>query len=247
MLNAKIDGINIKEFIISLSAFITEATLNINETGISSRAIDQSGVALAETFLAANAFTEYKASNCKVGLPLSSLKEMTELIDDDDEVSIFLNKETQTLDVSIGGMAYNITLIDISSIKKPIQVALPDNPAKVVVRGVHLKRAFKASNKLSEFIYMSVSRKRFTVKATGTLSKVTLDLDKEKLISLESNGNRIKMLFSLNYIADIASTLRNKSDITLELSEGYPLKLSTLIANGMGRAVFYIAPRVEHE
>jgi len=249
MLNAIINGKNIKEFINSLSAFITEAIIDINETGISSKAIDQSGVALVEAYLSASAFVPktYTATMSKIGVPLSRIRKVMDLVDDDDIVLINLNKKTQTLDIATGGMTHNITLIDINSIKKPVQVAIPKNPTIVTLRGVHLKRAFKAAGDISEYTYIIVKKNHFIIKATGTLSKVTSNLHGHKLIDIKSNSPKIKILFSLIYLTSVASILSDKSNVILEIAEGCPLKINTTIANGTGGITYYIAPRVENE
>jgi len=246
MLNATISGKRFKEFFKALSAFISEATLNINETGISSSAIDQSGVALVEIILVSDAFESYKATDGKVGISLVSIVEILELIDDEEKVSINLNITNQTFDISISGMLYEISLIDISTIKTPVKVSESETPSVVVLRGIHLKRGIKASEKVSDYVYINVNTKGLKIKAMGILSKIKLSLKREDLIKYNVIEDT-SLLLASQYLVAITKVIKNNMNVKLEIANQLPIKISFDIADRLGAVTYYLAPRVENE
>ncbi len=246
MFKAAINAEVFKDAIEAVSTLVDEAKFRINREGMTARAVDPANVAMVSFELGAKAFEAYEASEGEIGIDLVPFMDILGMAAKDDRLELNLNEETRKLEIRTGELAYTLSLLDPSSIRKEPKVPSLELPAKIALNGTELRRAVKAAEKVSDHMALGVSDKTFYVEAEGDLDKVRLEVPESKLISLKSSGN-VRSLFSLDYLNDIVKSLGKAEQVTIDLGTDYPVKFTFSIAGGNGTVVYLLAPRIESE
>ncbi|HUL61644.1 MAG TPA: DNA polymerase sliding clamp [Methanocella sp.] len=246
MFKAAINAEVFKDAIEAVSTLVDEAKFRINRDGMTARAVDPANVAMVSFELGAKAFESYEASEGEIGIDLVRFMDILGMAAKDDRLELNLNEETRKLEIRTGELAYTLSLLDPSSIRKEPKVPSLELPAKIALNGAELRRAVKAAEKVSDHMALGVQDKVFYVEAEGDLDKVRLEIPESKLISLKSSGN-VRSLFSLDYLNDIVKSLGKAEQVSIDLGTDYPVKFTFSIAAGNGTVVYLLAPRIESE
>lgn len=191
MFKAVINAEVFKDAIEAVSTLVDEAKFRITKDGISARAVDPANVAMVAFDLSVKAFESYEATDGEIGIDLDRLNDILGMTTKEDKIELNLNEETRKLEIRTDGLAYTLSLLDPSSIRKEPKVPNLELPAKVELNGAELKRAVKAAEKVSDHMALGVKDKTFYVEAEGDLDKVRLDIPESSLISIQSTGNEI--------------------------------------------------------
>ncbi|MCD1293727.1 DNA polymerase sliding clamp [Methanocella sp. CWC-04] len=246
MFKAIINADVFKDAIEAVSTLVDEAKFRINADGISARAVDPANVAMVAFDLNAKAFESYEATEGEIGVDLARLMDILGMASKDDRIELSLNEETRKLEIRTGGLAYTLSLLDPSSIRKEPKVPNLELPAKIVLNGADMKRAVKAAEKVSDHMALGVAGKTFYVEAEGDLDKVRLDIPESNLISIQASSD-VRSLFSLDYLNDLAKSLGKAESVSIDLGSDYPVKFNFNIAGGNGSVTYLLAPRIESD
>jgi len=112
---------------------------------------------------------------------------------------------------------------------------------------VELWQAIRAAEAISDHITLIADKDGFQMIAEGDTDVVELKLSKEQLYSLKCE-ERVRSMFPLDYLSDMIKVARGKSDeITINLGNDYPVRLSFEMAGGYIKIVYLLAPRIESE
>lgn len=246
MFKAVINAEVFKDAIEAVSTLVDEAKFRLTKDSMSARAVDPANVAMVAFDMNAKAFDTFEATEGEIGIDLVRFMDILGMASRDDKLELNLNEETRKLEIRTSGLAYTLSLLDPSSIRKEPKVPNLELPAKIVLNGTELKRAVKAAEKVSDHMALGVQDKTFYVEAEGDLDKVRLEIPESSLISLKSTGN-VRSLFSLDYLNDIVKSLGKAEQVSIDLGSDYPVKLTFGIAGGNGTVVYLLAPRIESE
>ncbi len=245
MFKAVIGAEKLKDSIESISTLVDEAKFKITPEGISVRAVDPANVAMVSFDLAKDAFDSFEATDGELGIDLTKLNGVMETADKSENIELELDETAHKLVVRMRGLAYTMSLLDPSSIRKEPKVPTLDLPARIVIRGEDIKRAIKAAEKVSDYMSMGVKGEVFFMEAEGDTDRVRVELAKDQLIDMQAA--EAKSLFSLDYLSDMSKILGKANEVTIDLGKDYPLKLKVKIAEGHGEVSYMLAPRVESE
>jgi proliferating cell nuclear antigen len=246
MFKAAINAEVFKDAIEAVSTLVDEAKFRIGKDGITARAVDPANVAMVAFDLNAKAFDPYEATEGEIGIDLTRFMDILGMASRDERLELSLNEETRKLEIRTGGLAYTLSLLDPSSIRKEPKVPNLELPAKIVLNGAELRRAVKAAEKVSDHMALGVAGKTFYVEAEGDLDKVRLEIPESSLVSLKSTSN-VRSLFSLDYLNDIVKTMGKAEQVSIDLGTDYPVKFTFTIAGGNGTVMYLLAPRIESE
>jgi proliferating cell nuclear antigen len=246
MFKAVINAEVFKDAIEAVSTLVDEAKFKLTKDGISVRAVDPANVAMVAFDLNAKAFETFEATDSEIGVDLVRLMDILGMASKDDKIELNLNEETRKLEIRTGGLAYTLSLLDPTSIRKEPKVPNLELPAKIVLNGTELKRAVKAAEKVSDHMALGVKDKTFFVEAEGDLDKVRLEIPQSSLISLQATGD-VRSLFSLDYLNDLSKSLGKAERVSIDLGTDYPVKFTFNIAGGNGTVTYLLAPRIESE
>ncbi|MDL5502149.1 MAG: DNA polymerase sliding clamp, partial [Candidatus Methanoperedens sp.] len=129
----------------------------------------------------------------ELGIDLTKLIGVMEMAEKSDNIELELDEASHKLIVRMRGLAYTMSLLDPSSIRKEPKVPSLDLQAHIVIRGEDIKRAVKAAEKVSDYMSMGVKGDVFFMEAEGYTDKVHVELGKNQLIDLQ--GTDAKSLF----------------------------------------------------
>lgn len=245
MFKALIGAEKLKDSIESISTLVDEARFRITPEGLSVKAVDPANVAMVSFELSKDAFDSFEATEGELGIDLTKLTGVMEMADKSDIIELELDEASHKLIVRMRGLAYTMSLLDPSSIRKEPKVPNLDLPAHIVIRGEDIKRAVKAAEKVSDYMSMGVRGDIFFMEAEGDTDKVLVELGKEQLIDLQATD--AKSLFSLDYLSDMSKILGKSNEVSIDLGKDFPLKIRIKIAEGHGEVSYMLAPRVESE
>ncbi|MDO8841535.1 MAG: DNA polymerase sliding clamp [Methanocalculus sp.] len=245
MLKATIDADIFRESIDVISALVGECRLHINESGISTRAVDTSNVAMVSLELDADAFQSYSATEMEIGLDIAKMKNILGMVGKSDPIDLELDPEGRKLQISFRSYRYSISLLDTKTIRKDPNPPSLNLPAVVKITGDALNNAIKAAAVVSDKIALKVDPERsiFIMIAEGDTDNIKLELGKDDLEFVESAEAR--SLFSLDYLKDMGKVIGRADTVEIRLGIDHPVQFIFTIAQEKGRVTYLLAPRIE--
>ncbi len=260
MFEAKIDASVLRECIETITAIVDEGKLKIAEEGLKLRAVDPANVAMISFELQSDVFDEFRfaTKEAKSGTEdTTESKAETEMgidfvkllgilgIGGREEVELELDEHAQKLFTRMGSLAYTISLLDPSSLRKEPKVPELEFPVQVIIETEEFRRTIRAAEKIGDHIVLGVDGEVFYMEAEGEMDKLRLGLRKEQLIHL--TPGTLHSLYSLDYISAMSKGMSHAETITLNLGKDYPLQIEFEVADGKGKVSYLLAPRIESE
>jgi len=245
MLQATIDADIFREAIDAISALVPECRLHTADNGISTRAVDTANVAMISLELKKEAFDSYKATKSQVGIDISKMKNIFNMMGKGDLISLELPENAQKMQLSVHGYQYSITLLDTNTIRKDPNPPTISLPGKLTISGDDLNNAIKAAAVISDKIAIGINPKdeTFYMIADGDTDNIRREFGKDELKSLTPNEAR--SLFSLDYLKDMGKVMSRAAEVEIFLGLDHPVRFSFDIANGNGHVEYLLAPRIE--
>ena len=263
MFEAKIDANVLRECIEAITAIVDEGRLRIAEDGFKLRAVDPANVAMISFELQSDAFDDFRfaakeaESGAETEAETTESKAETEIgidfvkllgilgIGGREEVELELDEHAQKLFTRMGSLAYTISLLDPSSLRKEPKVPELEFPVQVIIETEEFRRTIRAAEKIGDHIMLGVDGEVFYMEAEGEMDKLRLGLRKEQLIHL--TPGTLHSLYSLDYISAMSKGMSHAENITLNLGKDYPLQMEFEVAEGKGKVSYLLAPRIESE
>jgi len=245
MLKATIDADIFREAIDAISALVPECRLHTADNGISTRAVDTANVAMISLELKKEAFDSYKATKSQVGVDISKMKNIFNMMGKGDLISLELPENAQKMQLSVHGYQDSITLLDTNTIRKDPNPPTINLPGKLTISGDNLNNAIKAAAVISDKIAIGINPKdeTFYMIAEGDTDNIRREFGKDELKSLTPNEAR--SLFSLDYLKDMGKVMSKAAEVEIFLGLDHPVRFSFDIANGNGHVEYLLAPRIE--
>jgi proliferating cell nuclear antigen len=250
MFRARIKAETLKEVIDVISTLVDEAKFKITKEGINIKAVDPAHVAMVDLSLSTKAFEEYKVTDVELGIDIDKFKDVLKLADTPSDIlTLEYNKDKNKVVVDIGNIKRIMSLVDTSTMVDTKVPAL-NLPVKVVVKASAISKGIRASEKISDHIALVVSPDRLELTAKGNSEEsaiLTLTKDmKDDVEELECKQNT-KSLFSIDYFMKMIKSVGASDKVTMNIGADYPVKLEFNIADGNGRVMYLLAPRIESE
>jgi len=243
MFRARVDASILRECVDAVLAVVDEARLKIDKEGWKVRAVDPANVALVDLELRKEAFYEYeeyeKEEEKVVGVPFEKLRDVLRFAAGD--VSLSINEKMM---LQSSAYAYTLTLLDPSSLRAEPKMPELNFSTKVVVDANDFKKVLKAAEKITEQVAIGVQNESFFVEAESEMETMRYSLHKDELIHL--SGSDCRSLFSLEYLTAMAKGFASDT-LTLHISTDHPLKMEFDFADGNGKVIYMLAPRIEAE
>ncbi|MCQ1537607.1 DNA polymerase sliding clamp [Methanocalculus taiwanensis] len=245
MLKATIDADTFRELIDAISALVGECRLHVSESGIATRAVDTSNVAMISLELDAAAFQTYSATQTEIGLDIAKMKNILGMVGKNDPIDLELDAEGRKLSVSFKSYRYSISLLDTKTIRKDPNPPTLNLPAVVKVTGEVLNNAIKAASVVSDKIAFKIdpTKPAFTMIAEGDTDNIKLELGKDEIEFVQVAEAR--SLFSLDYLKDMGKVIGRSNLIEIQLGIDHPVQFLFTIAQDSGRVTYLLAPRIE--
>jgi proliferating cell nuclear antigen len=245
MFNAKVKSDILKGIIDVVSPLVNEAKFNINQKGISLRAVDPAHVAMVDLEIKSDAFEEFKAKEIELGIDMDKFASIMRLSSSGDIVSLEYDEDTNRLIIKIGNLVRKMGLIDTAGMPDPKMPNL-NLPAKIVLSASELTQGVRASETVSDHLSLTANKDNFELFAEGDTDTVNLNLPKDLLKELNASS-KCKSLFSIDYFSNMIKPVKSEDLITIMLGNDNPIKVEFNIANNKGHVTYLLAPRIESE
>jgi proliferating cell nuclear antigen len=245
MFNAIATKSELESFTDPISQLVEECKVNLNENGLHVRAVDPANVAMVESNAQAGGFESYEADGGLIGLNVNRFEDVIGMANSGDLVYLELDEETRKLTIQIEGMEFTLALIDPDTIRAEPDIPDLDLTSEIVLEGRHISRGIKAADMVSDHITLAVDEKEelFEIEAEGDTDDVHIGLDRDDLIDLQVGPAR--SLFSLDYLQDMNKAIDAGDEVTVELGEELPTKLSFTTEEGNVDVQYMLSPRIK--
>ncbi len=260
MFRGRIDAVLLRECVDAVLAVVDEARLKIYEDAWRIRAVDPANVALVDLELRSEAFEEYTFSPTttqgseseeradegvfeEIGVDFGKFNDVLRSGWRKGTVSIILDDKDK-LSVQLDALSYTMSLLDVSSLRKEPKLPELDFSTRVVLDADDFKRTIKAAEKIGEHIAMGVEGDEFYMESESEMEKMRFSLRGDELLAL--SGGDARSLFSLEYLTAMSKGISSET-LTIFLGTDYPLKMEFEIAEGFGKVIYLLAPRIEAE
>ncbi len=245
MLRATIDADVFKEAVDAIAALVSECRLHVSPEGMRTRAVDTANVAMVSLELTPAAFETFEAAERPLGIDVTKLKNILGTIKGDDRLLLTVPADSQVLNLAFQSYRYSLTMLDPNTIRKDPNAPALELPGQVVLDGTTLANAIKAAGVVSDKIALGIDPEArvFYMEAEGDTENIRLELGSADLLSLTET--KARSLFSIDYLKDMSKTMGRSERVEIGIGVDHPVRFSFEIANGAGRVVYLLAPRIE--
>lgn len=245
MFHAKVRSETLKGIVDIVSTLVDEAKFNINTEGFSLKAVDPAHVAMVDLGVEKGAFEEYVADDTELGIDLDKIKEVLRLARAGDIIDMEQDEDRNRLVINVGNVSRRMNLVDTTGMSDP-KVPNLNLPTKLSVSAEELQKGIRAAESVSDHIALNASSEGFELFSEGDTDTVSLKLDKDLLVSLESE-EKVRSLFPLDYFSNMIRAISPGTVVEISLGNDYPVKMEFDIADGKGRVSYLLAPRIESD
>lgn len=237
-----------KSLVTAISTLVDEVSFKTDKDGIKLREMDPSHVVMVDFECPKSIFDEYMCDeNTKLSINLGEMLKFLRRVGNDETISLDYDQKSTKLNIVLKSK-YTRTFSMATLEPTGTEVPPPKLSFNSMVRITTscLKDSIDDAATVSDQILFETTEDKLSMKATGDLGSVSIDVDKgsEELLSLEVKKPS-KATFSLNYLTEMVKAASNLSDIALiEFSTDVPLRLSFELPQ-QGKLQYYLAPRIE--
>ena len=245
MFHAKVRSETLKGIVEIISTLVDEAKFNVNSDGFSLKAVDPAHVAMVDMEVDKVAFEEFVADDAELGIDLDKIKDVLRLARSGDIIDIEQDEDRNRLIINVGNVSRRMNLVDTTGMSDP-KVPNLDLPTKISVVVDELQKGIRAAESVSDHIALNANLDGFEMFSEGDTDTVSLKLDKESLVSLESE-EEVRSLFPLDYFSNMIRAISSGTVVEISLGNDYPVKMKFDVADGNGRVNYLLAPRIESD
>jgi proliferating cell nuclear antigen len=244
-----------KQIVDALATLLTEAHLQVSESGMILRQLDSSKAAMVDLNLPSAVFQEYACKGEKdhpvpldICLGLDELTRVSKRMGGDERLEFNLDGTDNQLEIKMIGQAERQFKLKL--------LTPPDNPTnkpsmafevKAEMYADAFKQAIKDIGVVSSHVKISADKNVLTFSGEGDTGEARVILSTEgedpALFQLEVGTGQSTAMYALNYLAEISKAIPSDS-VILQLTGNKPMMLEFAIAEA-GHISFILAPRVE--
>ncbi len=243
MLEISVKQETLREVVELLSSVVSEAKITITSDGIKAKVVDPSHVMMLTLDLNKAALEAFQApiGEENIGLDVEKLKAVLRLSKPGSILR--LSEQKSRIAITFGNFNRQMAVIDPTGLPDT-KVPSVTPPTTIAVKVEDLLQAIRGSEAITDHAELSVDpEKGFTVKAKGENDIVELTIPKVGLSMFDAK-EAVSSLFPLDMFASMVKAIPS-TEIRLGLGNAYPLRVEFDFAEGNGKGVFLLAPRVE--
>lgn len=244
MFNAKISTAALQSSVKAMTAVIEESIFKMDSAGMSSTAVDPANACMCDMVISEGAFIEFDCTETEIGIDLQRFTEILGMAESGGEINLSIDADTHQLVIDMGGLSYNMSLLDPSTVRKSPNVPELGLPAEIKLHGSEFKRAVKAASMTGDNMTIGIDGSNVYMEANGDSDVVRLDITEEDLISLRPAD--VSGTYSLDYLIDIGKGIGNASEITICLGRDLPMVMD-FSPYPRCDVTYVLAPRINPE
>jgi proliferating cell nuclear antigen len=245
MFQAQIKADYLKQLLEIIRNLTNEVKFAITDKSLQIKAVDTAHVAMVDLTLKSEAFEEFKATDCELGIDLEKLNDVLKLAGAGDIIALEHDEDKNRLITRVGKVTRRMSLLDASVLTDP-KVPNLNLPVKIKIGAVELIQGIRASEPIADHISLIASPDGFELASQGDTDSVSLKLPKDMLEELECSET-VKSLFALDYFSKMIKAVGPQESVLMNIGTDYPVKLEFNFAEKNGSATYLLAPRIESE
>lgn len=254
MFKAELPAAVFKSFIGALIPINTECRLHVDFTGISATMVDKANVAMVDIVLKENAFTHLDTDSngeMALGLDIEKISGMLAMLGKNDSVE--LEHAPPYLKIRFAGYEYALRLVDVKSIRKDPVCPTLALPARFTIDGKLFagtissmeKGIYAKADKMKVWLSVEPTDYVFTVETRGENDERIKRVFRDEVESPEVTDTA-QSLFSMDYLKDMAKVIGDAGGVLqIALGKDHPVQFSFEYADGCGKIMYILAPRLE--
>lgn len=253
MFKAKINVDVLKECIDVIRAINDDAVLNISAGGWGINVVDPANVALVSFELDRNAFSDFQfklgepgEDKIKIGVDFATLDRMldTDIIEKEVELELDEQPEQKNLFVKVDIFEYTLSLNDPSSFREP-KLPKMNFSAHAIIETDKFIRSIHAAEKIDDHATFAVEEEMLYLKVKDERNERNT-LKSALSENVTKDPGKLHSTHSLEYLSAMAKAIRTEN-VALELNNDYPLSIDFKMAEGQGKVMYLLAPRIQPE
>lgn len=244
MLKATIKTDLLKSTIDAMSCVVNDAKFSFKPEGMTTRAIDASGISMVALELKKEAFKSYEATDCLIGVDIEKLSGIMAKLDGSSDTMLTLDEVNRKLLIVGSGFKFNISLIDPSSIRQEPKIPTFTLPVAVAIPGSEIKKIVKAIDGISDHLTIGVADGKFFVDSKSDTDSVHYDSENASIIQGTENA---KSMFSMEFMNKLMKPLSKSETVVVEVGNDYPIKFKAILDTDRAWAMYLVAPWVDAE
>lgn len=247
MFKAKIELDLFKEYIMNLMIVVEEININIDEKGISAKAVDVANVSMIASTIKREAFDNYElnVSQLKLGLDLLKIYDILSFSNKNCIINIAVDITTQKLTISFENLFYSTSLLDPSTIRDDPNIPNISFTNKCCIRGSDLKKSLKIAERVNDHIILELKDEKLYIISKNETDNINLVLESKILENVSSSV--ISSIYSIDYLLNLTKTIWKIDKIILSIGQDYPLLATFNLSKNSGSTIYFLAPRIESE
>lgn len=227
-----------------------EVKTQISDVGMTTRTVDPAHALMVDMTIAPEAFDLFRIRRAgDFGIDLDKLKEMLRGVKATKKSSDLVAMDLfdgNDMTFTIGYTKEVMKAVDVSGISDP-KIPSLNLPTTFKIRVKDLKAILSKAARVSDHIAISTGSEAVTFEALGDTDKVivTLPTGSEALPTVR--GEASGSIYSLEYLTNMVSAMNGAADyVTVHMGNNYPMRMEYELADGAGKVIMLLAPRVEN-
>ncbi|CAM9716470.1 unnamed protein product [Heterosigma akashiwo] len=250
-----IKGSLLKKIIEALKDLVTEANIDVSDTGISLQAMDSSHVSLCSLMLRMDMFDHFRADrNSTLGINITNFSKILKCAGNDDIVTLRAEDQPDSLTMMFESenqsriSDFELKLMDIDS----EHLGIPDTDYKATISlpSAEFQRIVRDLSVIGETCTIKCDKDgvKFSVEGDLGAGSITLkqnaSADKEEdnvTINMEES---VELTFALRYLNSFTKATPLGPTVSLSMSPDVPVVVEYPI-EGNGYVRYYLAPKID--
>ncbi len=227
-----------------LSTLVEEAKFNFKEDKLEIRVIDPSHVAMISMEVDSAAFEAWQVDETELGLLLPKISKLVQLAAPGDLIDIQFNDTAGRVEFEVGEIKRTIRPLDEKNIPEPNLPGV-EMSNSATLSGPKFARSLKAADQVGDLATFSIDPNKFSVTVSADSDAVNVSYEAGELEDLNCS-EPAKSQYSLQYLLPLAKRIETSVEsVTANFGENKPLRLEFEFADGGGKVIYFLAPRVE--
>ena len=241
--STKVSGKRLETLFSIPTTLLKESRLKSDPDGIVVASLDAANVAMARVELSAEGFDSFTSETFETGINLNRASDIARFYDSSSIVNLSI-EEVGTLDYDDGTLDFGQGLITPDAVAQIPETPDTDGTTALTLTTEFLQRAVKAANMVSDHLTLVGTGDSVIIKAQGDSDSVEVETNEDELVT--APGQQFEVLLSMEYMREIVRGIVNDT-VTIEAGTDLPVTFEGNFAEGHGRYLFMLAPRIDKD
>lgn len=261
MFEATLDKAQLLKMIVeSIKDIVTDANIEVKETGLSLQAMDSSHVSLVSLTLQSSLFAHFRCDqSVTLGLNLGNFSKILKCAGNEDSVTLKAMHDSDELTIAFESPSqdriseFQLKLMDIDS----EQLGIPDQEyaTSIKISSKEFQRIVRDMSVLGDTCSICCTKEGIKFSVSGDLGNGNITLRKNSSVDKDEDAvditldEPVELSFALRYLNFFTKATPLASRVNIAMSPEIPVVVAYNVGEdeGMGSLAFYLAPKIEDD